>query len=140
LGAATVERVSAALSKGDDAFSWERLADLLGVPIAEVRPWICAGQLKLVDTFVTDRAFEDFCKKHGDELNVALMDPASAKWLLSGYGVSQSAVSDRTLSRAQKHALAARTCKCGRKIAGNAFFRHVNSCTAITGDVRREAS
>jgi hypothetical protein len=33
---------------------------------------------KFVDTFVTDRSFEDFCQKQGNEINMALIDPAMA--------------------------------------------------------------
>ncbi len=97
--------------------------------LAQVQSWISAGQLKIVDPFVTDRAFEEFCKKHGGgEINTALMDPATAKWLTSEYGVADLAEKMRSVSRAQKHALVVRTCACGRKIAGNVYFRHVKIC------------
>jgi hypothetical protein len=125
------ERVGAALTKGDDAFSWERAADFLGVTLAQVQSLVSAGQLKPFDAFVTDRAFEEFCRKHGGEINTVLMDPATAKWLASEYGVSPSASQSRTLSRAQKHALVIRACQCGKKIAGNAYFRHVKSCQCM---------
>ena len=59
---------------------------------------------------------------------MTLIDPATAKWLVSEYGVSQSAANGRTVSRVQKHALVIRACHCGRKIAGNAYFRHVRAC------------
>lgn len=124
----TLERVAAPLNNDDDAFSWERVADLLDLPLAQVQSLISAGQLKLADTFVTDRAFEEFCKKHGNVLNMALIDPAIAKWLVSEYGVSPSATHGSSVSRAQKHALVIRACHCGRKIAGNAYFRHVRTC------------
>ena len=39
-------------------------------------------RIEVADTFVTDRAFEEFCKKHGDEISIALIDPATAKWLI----------------------------------------------------------
>jgi len=99
--------------------------------VAQVQSWISAGQLKLVDTFVTDRSFEEFCKKHGDRINMTLIDPATAKWLVSEYGVSQSAANGMTVSRVQKHALVIRACHCGRKIAGNAYFRHVRTCQSV---------
>jgi hypothetical protein len=128
----TLERVGAALNKDDGAFSWERVADLLGLPLAQVQTLISAGQLKLADTFVTDMAFEEFCKKHGNVLNMALVDPAIAKWLVSEYGVSPSATHGSSVSRAQKHALVIRACHCGRKIAGNAYFRHSRICQTTT--------
>jgi hypothetical protein len=128
LESSAVERVTAALAKGEEGYTWERTADLLGVTVAQVQSGISAGQLRVVDPFVTDRAFEEFCKKHGGEINTALMDPATAKWLVSEYGVTNAAEKSRSVSRAQKHALVVRTCACGRKIAGNVYFRHVKIC------------
>lgn len=97
--------------------------------VADVQKLISEGQLKLVDTFVTDRAFEEFCRKHGSVINMALIDPSTRNWLVSEYGVPDL-VEDRTLPRAQKHALIIRACKCGRKIAGNVYFRHLRHCSA----------
>ncbi len=131
VGHSAVERVSAALVRGGEGYTWERAADLLGVTVAQVQSWISVGQLRLVDTFVTDRSFEEFCKKHGDRINMPLIDPATAKWLVSEYGVSQSATNGTTVSCTQKHALVIRACHCGRKIAGNAYFRHVRTCQSV---------
>jgi hypothetical protein len=111
-------------------FSWKRAAKTLDVEVGAVQKMISDGQLKLVDTFVTDRAFEEFCRKHGSLINVALIDPSTRKWLVSEYGVTDS-VEEKTLPRAQKHALIIRACKCGRKIAGNVFFRHVRHCRSM---------
>src|SRR5271157_5287711 len=131
LSPSTLERVTAALVKGAEGYTWERAADLLGVTVAQVQSSISAGQLRLVDTFVTDRSFEEFCKKHGDQINMTLIDPATAKWLVNEYGVSQSSTDGTTVSRVQKHALVIRACHCGRKIAGNAYFRHVRTCQSV---------
>jgi len=128
LDPAAVERVTAALAKGEEGYKWERTADLLGVSLSDVRDWISAGQLMVLDTFVTDRAFEEFCRKHGDEINMALIDSATGKWLVSEYGVSPSVAHGRNVLRVQKHVLVIRACGCGRKIAGNAYFRHVRIC------------
>ncbi len=111
----------------EDAYSWERAAKLLAVTVTDVQNLISAGHLKLVDKFVTDRSFEEFCKKHGHEINMALIDPATRKWLVSEYGVSEAA-NGNMVRRAQKHALVIRACKCGRKIAGNVYFKHARSC------------
>jgi len=95
-----------------------------------VQSFICKGKLKLLDPFVTDRSFEEFCRKHGDQINMTLIDPATAKWLIEEYGVSENAILG-TVSRAQKHALVIRTCRCGRKVAGNIFFKHVRHCRVL---------
>jgi len=111
-------------------YSWKRAAKVLNLELLDVQKLISAGQLKLVDTFVTDRAFEEFCRKHGNAINIALIDPSTRKWLVSEYGVPDS-VEEKKLPRAQKHALIIRACKCGRKIAGNVYFRHVRHCQAL---------
>jgi hypothetical protein len=110
--------------------SWKRAAKLLHLEVADVQELVSAGQLKVVDTFVTDRAFEEFCRKHGNAINMALIDPSTRKWLVSEYGV-QGPSEEQKLPRAQKHALIIRVCKCGRKIAGNVYFRHVRHCREL---------
>jgi hypothetical protein len=139
LSPSTLEKVEAAVAKNDAPFASDRVADLLGVELADVRSLISAGRLRLIDTFVTDRAFEEFCKKHGDEINTGLIDPATVKWLVTEYGVSRSAANSTALSRAHKHALTFRECKCGRRIAGNAYFIHVKRCVVIASEPRQEA-
>ena len=124
-----LEKITAALASGDEGYSWERAADLLGVTVTQVQTWIATGQLKVVNSFVTDRAFQDFCKQYGHEFNMALIDPGIRQWLINEYGVPRPADSGNgSVSRAKKHALVMRACKCGRKIAGNAYFRHFKAC------------
>lgn len=129
LDQAALDRIKVALSK-HDAYPWDRAADLLGIASEQFQTFICKGKLKVLDPFVTDRSFEEFCRKHGDQINMALIDPATAKWLVNEYGVSQDS-DGRQLSRAQKHALVIRTCNCGRKVAGNIFFKHVKHCRVL---------
>ena len=128
LTAEELDRIATAFATGDEAFSWERTADLLGAELVQVQGLISDGQLKLVDTFVTDRAFEEFCKRHGGEINTALIDPATTKWLIKEYGIPSSNGDRGMVSRAQKHVLVIRACRCGKKIAGNAYFRHLRKC------------
>jgi hypothetical protein len=122
----------------EGAYSWKRAAKLLAITVENVQNLISTGQLKPMDTFVTDRSFEDFCRKHGSEINMTLIDPATKKWLMSEYGVSETADS-RILPRAQKHALVIRECRCGRKIAGNVYFRHVRHCRFLPAQSMRTA-
>lgn len=121
-----------------DAYTWERAARLLAVAVAAVQDLISAGHLKLADEFVTDRSFEEFCRKHGDQINFALMDSATRKWLISEYGAADSA-NARPVPRAQKHAQVVRTCNCGRAIAGNVYFRHVRHCQLAGQPPMKEA-
>jgi hypothetical protein len=124
-----VETLASASATDGAAFTWERAAEALGIGLADVQRLVSVGQLKVVDAFVTDRAFEEFCRKHGDQVNMPLIDPAIAQWLISEYGVLRSADSMNSPSRWQKHALAMRECKCGLKIAGNVYFKHVKCCS-----------
>jgi len=126
---AAIKRPGTSIVK-DEAYSWERAAKLLAVTVADLQNLISAGHLKLVDQFVTDRSFEEFCRKHGHEINMALIDPATRKWLVSEYGVSETP-NGRMVSRAQKHALVIRACKCGKKIAGNVYFKHAKRCRSV---------
>jgi len=118
--------------------SWKRAARLLGLEVADVQKLVSAGHLKLVDTFVTDRAFEEFCRKHGNAINMVLIDPSTRKWLVSEYGVTDP-VQENMLPRAQKHALIIRECSCGRRIAGNVYFRHVRHCRLLQAQSMRTA-
>ncbi len=133
------ERIAALSEKKRDAYPWERAADLLGVELSRVQSWISEGQLKLKDTFVTDRSLEEFCRRNGSEINLALMDPATAKWLIEEYGVPAPASGPSFISRARKHALKIRTCRCGRKIAGNVYFKHAKACKALASQAMRQA-
>ena len=72
---------------GPEAYSWKQASKLLGVTVEEVRAWIAKGKLQIVDTFVTDRAFEAFCKKCGKELNQALLGRGIRDWLVDEYGL-----------------------------------------------------
>ena len=119
LDCSTTNSVAAALASGEEAYSWERVASLLRVAETQVRAWISTGQLRVIDPFVSERAFQEFCRRHGHELNGSLIDPPIAKWLVKEYGVLELAANTGIVSRAQKHAPVVRACQCGRKIAGN---------------------
>ena len=140
LDEAALQRLKVILITAEDAFSRERTADILGLTLAQVQELISCGQLKLVDWFVTDRSFEEFCKKQGGEISMALIEPATAKWLRNEYGVPDNATNAASVSRAQKHALIIRTCVCGRMIAGNPYFRHIRACRAAGATVPKERS
>jgi len=133
---AVLEKTTTMSSKLE-ACPWERAADVLGISVEQLQALISKGKLKVLDPFVTDRSFEEFCRKHGDQINMSLIDPATTKWLVEEYGVPNSA--RRLVSRAQKHALVIRKCRCGKKITGNIYFKHVKRCPIVQNDVMSKA-
>lgn len=130
LDAAAVSKIATVTVPRKEAYAWERAAEFLGVEIRQVQSWISAGHLKVMDPFVTDRSFEEFVRKHSSESNLNLIDPAVRKWLVQEYGLTSSPSNGCSVTRPQKHALILRTCRCGRTIAGNVYFRHLKSCKA----------
>jgi len=114
----------------NEGYTWGRVAKLLGVTTVEVGKWVADGELKVMDTSVTDRAFEAFCLQHSAELNFGLMDPAVAKWLIEEYGLER-VTTQRTcpVAASQKPALVVRPCpKCKRRIRANGYLGHIPAC------------
>ena len=116
------------------AYSWGNAAKLLSADMEQIRNWIASGELKIVDGFVAERAFQDFCKQRGSELNSALLGEDVRDWLVEGYSLPQSAPKDAAgANPSEKHALIIRRCRtCGRQIRGNIYFRHIKNCKQPT--------
>lgn len=134
------ERLARIFGDGPEAYSWKHAAKLLGVTDEQVHTWIAKGKLKIVDTFVTDRAFEAFCKKCGPQLNPVLLNQGVRDWLVEEYELRVSSGRDNvSVPVNEKHALVTRQCpKCQRSMRGNIFFRHLKNCKGLMSGSKRE--
>jgi len=133
----SLEIARAKLRKNTNRYSWGSAAKLLGVDVGKVREWIVEAKLKIVDGFITERAFQDLCKTRGSELNTVLLGKEVRDWLADGYSLP---VTTDTVQLAvpgnQKHALVIRKCPgCRRPMRSNIFFRHIKNCKN-TGSAR----
>jgi hypothetical protein len=128
-----VEGIPQKLCNNGNGYSWGSAAKLLGVDVGQLREWIVEGKLKIVDGFVTERAFHDFCKSRGSELNPILLGKEVCDWLAEGYSLPVNGETvPLSVPGTQKHALIIRRCPgCRRPMRGNIFFRHIRSCRQI---------
>lgn len=128
--AESFERGAQKPRKKTSGYSWGSAAKLLGVDSTQIREWIVEGKVKIVDGFVTERAFQDFCKNCGLELNSALLGKEVRDWLVEGYSLPVDAEAGASgIPGNQKHALVTRRCPgCRRPMRGNIYFRHIRNC------------
>jgi hypothetical protein len=133
-----VEAFRQKLRKGPKAYSWGSAAKLLRVSLEQVRMWIAKGELKIVDGFVTERAFQDFCRKCGPILNRPLLGQEVRDWLVDGYALRVSGEPNAgSVHPSERHALVTRQCpRCPRRIRGNGFFTHVKNCKGGVSEVK----
>jgi hypothetical protein len=133
-----VEAIRQKLRKGPKMYSWGSAAKLLRVGLEQVRMWIAKGELKIVDGFVTERAFQDFCRKCEPILNRPLLGQEVRDWLVDGYALRASGEPTAgSVHPSEKHALVTRRCpRCPRRIRGNGFFTHVKNCKGAVSEVK----
>ena|SRR5215467_4006161 len=85
-----------------------------------------------MDTSVTDRAFEAFCRHHTSELNFGLMDPAVAKWVIDEYGLETATQRTFPVEPSQKQAPMVRPCPSASAASGApdilGYFGHIPAC------------
>lgn len=117
-----------------NGYSWERVASLLHASLDQVREWVATQQLRVVDTFISDRTLEEFCrscgKEDGPRVNFQLIEPRTLDWLVKEYGITvPPAGASPSVAPSEKQALTIRVCgKCRKQVRGNVYFAHIRRC------------
>lgn len=118
-----------------NGYSWERVASLLHASLDQVKAWVATRHLRVVDTFISDRALEEFCRSCGKEggprVNLQLIEPKMLDWLANEYGITiPPAGASPSVAPSEKQALTVRVCgKCRKQVRGNVYFAHIRRCT-----------
>jgi len=122
--------------KARAGYSLAKVAKRFEVDSETVQEWTMRGWLKLCDPHITERSFEEFCKKHGSEINFDLLGRDARVWLIESMGLvkAPNKVDGRgELLPVRKQALRVRTCEaCHKPFHGNVYFRHIKTCPNLT--------
>lgn len=112
-----------------DNYTQEELARDLRVSPKTVRRWESAGLLERRDGRITHESFEEFCRKHGSEVNFGALDPEMQEWLIQCAGLVPTVKQSTQPGAALKHLQKVGVCPwCGRRTRGNAHARHLRAC------------
>ena len=115
-------------------YTWAKVAKHFRASPETVQDWISRGWLKFCDPHITERSFEDFCRKHGSEINYDLLGKDTQVWLVESMGLVRAQKNGECgeMRAVCKQALKIRNCEgCRRPIRGNAFFRHIRRCPKL---------
>jgi len=99
-------------------YSLAKVAKRFEVDSETVQEWIMRGWLKFCDPHITERSFEEFCKKHGSEINFDLLGRDARVWLIESMGLVKApnkADGRGELLPVRKQALRVRTCEACHK-------------------------
>ena len=122
-------RQSAKLQEG---FTQSDLAQALRVSPRKVRRWVRVGWLNVHEGRVKERSLQGFLRGHSDEIDSEKLEPDLRAWL-QGLGLKEGARHSRQWSGQRQHAVRVFLCGgCGRKVCGNAFYRHLRACRKVT--------
>ena len=124
--------------KFQDGYTRRDLAGLVHVSPRTVRRWVQLGWLTLYQGRVKDRSLQRFLEGHSDEINAQCLDNDVRFWLRSLGFQEDSSHSVRWL-RDRKQSLKVHVCgRCGRKVYGNAIYRHLKACNPNPATVTRK--
>src|SRR5437762_7428541 len=120
------------LPKLQEGFTQSDLAQALRVSPRKVRRWVRVGWLNVHEGRVKERSLQGFLREHSDEIDSERLEPDLQAWL-QGLGLKEGARHSRQWSGQRQHAVRVFVCGgCGRKVCGNAFYRHLRACRKVT--------
>jgi hypothetical protein len=122
---------------------WSETAKSLGVPVEAIKELIANRVLRLYDPTITEKSLRDLCRHYGSLINYEFLNSETKDWLQSSMDFVRSSGESmsRRLVPLRKHARIVRECeKCGHKIRGNVFFRHIKRCGRKDSQSSRDKS
>lgn len=126
-------------AKFQDGYTQGELAQALHVSPRKVRRWVQLGWLILYQGRVKDRSLERFLEGHSDEIDCRRLETDLRLWLRD-LGLRENGDHSREWFAQRKQSFKMFVCdRCGRKIYGNAFRRHLNSCVKKSVAGKRSA-
>jgi len=122
--------------KARAGYTLAKVAKQFEVNSETVQEWILRGWLKFCDSHITERSFEDFCRRHGSEINFDLLGKDARIWLVESMGLVKApnhGDGRGELLPVRKQALKVRNCEgCHKPFHGNVYFRHIKTCPNLT--------
>ena len=116
-------------AKFQDGYTQCELSRVLRVSSRKVRQWVRLGWLVLYQGRVKDRSLERFLKEHSGEIDTERLESDLRLWLRD-LGLREGATHPRKWLSTRQQSLKEHVCRrCGRKVHGNAFHRHLKVCT-----------
>jgi len=117
-----------------DNYTQEELARDLRVSPKTVRRWVTAGALERRDGRITHESLEEFCRKHGSEINFEVLDKEMQRWLIEDAGFVPGERRPVETRGVLKHLERIAVCPlCRRAVRGNAHTRHLKACARKAG-------
>jgi hypothetical protein len=115
-------------AKFQDGYTQGELAQVLHVSPRKVRRWVRLRWLTLYQGRVKDRSLQRFFEGHSDEIDVRRLENDLRLWLRD-LGLRERVGPSARWLGARQQSLKVHVCeRCGRKIHGNAFWRHFKAC------------
>ena len=112
-----------------DGYTQSQLAEALRVSRRKVRQCVRLGWLTLYQGRVKDRSLKRFLEGHSEEVDSRCLESDVRLWL-EDLGFREDAAHSLRWFYQRKPSLRVHVCdRCGRKIHGNAFHRHLKACT-----------